>query len=109
MGTGEEVYRYQIRYMILKESANSAKAASDDGSYFKTVIRKHRCQAHFQFAVFEGHPNQYCSVTWSESVRTSGSIAGGHPWCPARLQVQYNRKPLRCQRTRVSGLKIANV
>ena len=38
-------------------------------------------------------------------------ICSGDPqWIAVQhYQVQYNLKPLRCQRTRVSGLKIANV
>ena len=43
------------------------------------------------------------------SSRTSGSIAGRPPWRRRDFHVQYSRNPLRCQRTRVSGLKIISV
>jgi hypothetical protein len=43
------------------------------------------------------------------SCRTSGSIAGRPPWRGRDFHVQYNRNPLRCHRTNVSGLKILSV
>jgi len=54
------------------------------------------------------HPMLSVDIVWI-SLRTLGSTVGRPPGFGRDFHVQYNRKPFRCQRSRVFGLKIISV
>jgi hypothetical protein len=115
-GDGEEVYRCQLRYMIIKETTPGLRCrlpmadhVFGDRGFGQTYAK------HFQFTMDAGRavagapqPMLFRDMVRISS-RTSGSIAGRPPRRRRDFQIQYKRNPLRCQRTGVSGLKISNV